>query len=54
MFRIIDWAGNDLTYWHGEFETFESAWDYIYGEMTDRLKLTEDDYQEFHVEETKQ
>lgn len=48
-FRIYDWAGNDLTQWHGTFKTFEDAWDYIFGEMTERLKLTEEDYQEFEV-----
>lgn len=49
MFKIFDWAGNaikpDL-----KFRTFEDAWDYILGDLTDELKLTEDDYQEYYVE----
>lgn len=51
MFKIFDWAGNDLTQWHGTFKTYEDSWDYIFGDMTDKLKLTEEDYQEFYVEE---
>lgn len=47
-FAIFDWAGNELTK-HGTFKTFEDAWDYILGDMTDKLKLTEDDYQEYEV-----
>lgn len=46
--KIFDWAGNELTRW-GAFETFEDAWDFIFGEMTDLLSLTEDCYQEFDV-----
>lgn len=49
IFKIYDWAGNDLSRFHGTFETFEDAWDYIFGEMTDKLNLTEDDYQEYYV-----
>lgn len=49
MFKIYDWAGNDLTYAHGLFKTFQDAWDYIVGDMTDKLKLNEDDYQEYYV-----
>lgn len=49
-FRIFDCAGNDLTQWHGTFKTFDDAWDYILGEMTDKLSLTEEDYQEYFVE----
>jgi hypothetical protein len=48
-FRILDWAGNDLSDFHGTFKTFEDAWDYILGEMTDKLDLTEEDYQEYQV-----
>lgn len=33
------------------FKSFEAAWDYIFGELTDRLKLTEEDYQEYWVDE---
>ena len=25
MFIIIDWAGNDLTYFHGKFKTWDDA-----------------------------
>lgn len=50
QFKIVDWANNDLTYWHGTFETFEDAWAYILGDMTDKLGLTEEDYQEYYVE----
>lgn len=47
-FKIYDWAGNSVC---GElsFKTFEDAWDYIYGELTDRLSLTDEDYQEYEV-----
>lgn len=51
-FAIFDWAGNRLTRW-GEFSSFEEAWDHILGDMTDALKLTEEDYQEYYVEEVK-
>lgn len=46
---IQDWAGNVLLK-HGEFNSFDEAWDYILGEMTDTLGLTEEDYQEYSVE----
>ncbi len=46
---IQDWAGNVLSS-HGEFNSFEEAWEYILGEMTDKLNLTEEDYQEYFVE----
>ena len=29
MFKIIDWAGNDLTYHHGIFDSFEDAEDHL-------------------------
>ena len=48
-FKIYDWAGNDLSKHHGTFSSFEEAWDYIFGEMTDKLNLKEDDYQEYYV-----
>lgn len=47
-FVIFDWAGNELDM-HGTFETFEDAWDFILGEMTDLLNLTEEDYSEYDV-----
>lgn len=48
---IEDWAGNRI----GEesFKTFEDGWEFILGELTDKLGLTEDDYQEYFVELTK-
>lgn len=49
-YKIYDWAGNDLSSHHGTFKTFDDAWAYIHGEMTDKLGLTDDDYQEYHVE----
>lgn len=48
MFYIQDWAGNVLL--NGQaFNTFEDAWDYIYSELTDKLDLDEDDYQDYYV-----
>jgi hypothetical protein len=47
-YAIYDWAGNHLSA-HGKFETFQDAWDYILGEMTDKLGLSEEDYQEYQV-----
>lgn len=29
-YRIIDWAGNDLTSYYGTFDSFEDAWGAIY------------------------
>lgn len=49
-FAIFDWAGNRLTRW-GEFPSFEEAWDFIHGEMSDALGLTDDDYPDYYVEE---
>jgi len=43
MFKIFDWAGNELTK-HGTFETFEDAWDYIFEHFE------EEDHQELFVE----
>lgn len=51
-FHIFEWAGNQLSV-HGAFNTFEDAWDYILGEMTDTLRLTEEDYQDYFVQEVK-
>lgn len=50
MFIIQDWAGNHLCQ-NLEFPSFEDAWDYILGELTDTLGLNEDDYQEYYVYE---
>lgn len=33
------------------FPSFDDAWDYILGDLTDKLGLTEEDYQEYYVEE---
>jgi hypothetical protein len=49
MFKIFDWAGNEVKP-DKSFKSFEDAWDYIQGEMTDELGLTEEDYQEYHVD----
>lgn len=49
-FIIYDWAGNSL-FSHGSFKTFDDAWEYILGEMTDKLGLTEEDYDDYFVEE---
>jgi hypothetical protein len=49
QYAIFDWAGNrhDTL---GTFECFESAWDFILGDLTDRLSLIEEDYQDYYVE----
>jgi hypothetical protein len=54
---IQDWAGYTLSIYSGfvrggvpmEFYSFESAWDYILGDLTDRNQLTEEDYQEYYA-----
>ncbi len=51
-FIIEDWAGNHLSK-HGTFPSFEEAWDYILGEMTDKLGLEDEDYGEYYVVEEK-
>ena len=48
-YAIYDWAGNRLSL-HGEFKTFDDAWEYILGDMTDKFCLCDDDYQEYYVE----
>lgn len=49
-FVIQDWAGNVLL--NGRtFPSFEEGWEYILGELTDALGLTEEDYQEYYVME---
>jgi hypothetical protein len=47
-YMIYDWAGNCLDI-YGTFNSFEDAWDYIMGDMTDKLGLTEEDFQEYEV-----
>lgn len=47
MFKIYDWAGNRIGL--KSFKTFEDAWDYILGDLTDKLSLVEEDYQEYYV-----
>ncbi len=47
--KIYDWAGNAIDP-HQSFKSFEDAWDYILGPLTDRLGLTEEDYQEYFAE----
>lgn len=44
---IQDWAGNRIG--TETFESFEAAWEHILGDLTERLGLTEDDYQEYFV-----
>ncbi len=44
---IYDWAGNRIG--AEEFTHFEDGWDFIFGDLTDQLGLTEDDYQEYYV-----
>ena len=48
IYIIEDWYGNKLMI-HGDFKTFQDAWDYIRGDMTEKYKLTEEDYQEYFV-----
>lgn len=40
-FRIVDWAGNDLSSYYGTFDDFESAWGALYNEFRE---LGEDDF----------
>jgi len=49
-FIIQDWAGNRIG--DNSFATFEDGWDYILGELTDKLDLCENDYQEYYVLES--
>ena len=49
MFIIQDWAGNPIG--NQSFTSFDDAWDYILGDLTDKLNLQEDDYQEYFVVE---
>jgi hypothetical protein len=47
-FKIYDWAGNQIG--NETFNSFEDAWGYIYDQLTDKLGLTEEDYQDYYVE----
>jgi hypothetical protein len=47
-FYIYDWAMNPIRQ-QLSFNTFDDAWDYIQGELTDELNLTDEDYQEYQV-----
>lgn len=49
QYIIKDWAGNRIKS-DKSFDDFESAWDFILGELTDELKLTEEDLGEYYVE----
>lgn len=60
---IQDWAGNTIQHnglfnrgCYGRelgipktFESFEDGWHWIYGDLTEREGLTEEDYQEYYV-----
>jgi hypothetical protein len=48
VYKIYDWAGNRIG--DNKFNTFEDAWDYILGDLTDKLDLKEEDYQEYNVQ----
>lgn len=50
-FIIYDWAGNVVNLKGKTFKTFDDAWGYILGELTDLIGLNEDDYQEYDVKE---
>lgn len=45
LYAIYDWAGNKLGV-HGRFDSFESAWEYIIGEMG---LEDEEDIEEYEV-----
>jgi hypothetical protein len=47
MYQIYNWAGNRIG--NLSFETAEDAWDYILGDLTDKLNLSEEDYQEYYA-----
>jgi hypothetical protein len=51
-YLILDWAGNRIEP-SKTFKTFEDAWDYILGDLTESLGLVEEDYQEYYVEKGK-
>ena len=49
-YLIQDWAGNDLTSYYGEFDSFEDAWDAIYKRFSDLSDMEfEEQLQEFEV-----
>ena len=45
--RIIDWAGNDLTYHHGLFDSFEEGEEALYVFLGNNY---ETDRQEYFIE----
>ena len=61
---IRDWAGNYSLEKYNKtqaavrlsggptktFKSYDAAWEYIYVTLTKKLKLTEEDYQEYHVD----
>ncbi len=47
-YTIQDWAGN-LIEPDKSFKTFDDAWDFIRKELTNRLNLQDEDYQEYVV-----
>ena len=47
-YQIFDWSGN-LVIPQLEFDSFEDGWEYIQGELTEELGLTDEDYQEYEV-----
>jgi hypothetical protein len=49
QFKIYDWAGNRIG--NQTFTSYLDAWDYILGDLTDSLGLTDDDYQEYYAYE---
>ncbi len=49
MYKIMDWAGNDLTKHYGTFESFEEAWEAIYQHINE--KLAEEGINEWEREE---
>lgn len=50
---IKDWVGNIIQP-EKQFISFEEGWEYIFGELTGRLRLTDEDYQEYNVVPTKE
>ena len=48
QFKIIDWAGNDLTYHHGLFKSFDEAEEALSEFLGD---IYETDRQEYYIVE---
>lgn len=46
MWKIFDWAGNDLTYFHGTFESFDDAEEHLCEFLGDDY---ETDRQEYYI-----